>query len=392
MSTPSSPATIDLERLLAPIPGDNPSGASLAYSPEYDQIREARRADDALDQGQWARERKVADYDIVVDRATACLESKTKDLQIAAWLAEALGRFHGFAGLRDGLALLGGIQERFWETYYPEIDDGDVESRFGPFLFLNDKLKGLPFLIRSIPITQGLDDQEFAFLKHAESREVDNLIAKDPAKEKQVLAGGKITGKQFDDAVSQTPKGFYARLSSALSESRATLKQFEDSTDERFGRDAPSLLEVGKALDEVARVVEPILAAKRLAEPDPVEVPDAPPPAAEGETPSEAEPSAAAPASDGVVAFDGVVVPKRRARLGTPQEGETLDFGRVLIDYQARVQALAEAGAKLSENRQKYAALLAEMKGLDDEYEELSQVISRDREAYQLLARLLKRS
>ena len=45
-----SPPTIDIDSLLAPIPGDNPAGGSLAYSPEYDQIREARRSDEDINQ------------------------------------------------------------------------------------------------------------------------------------------------------------------------------------------------------------------------------------------------------------------------------------------------------------------------------------------------------
>ena len=32
-----------MEELLAPIPGDNPSGVELRYEPLFDQIKEARR-------------------------------------------------------------------------------------------------------------------------------------------------------------------------------------------------------------------------------------------------------------------------------------------------------------------------------------------------------------
>ena len=53
--------------LLTPIAGDNPSGANLRYDPVYDQIKEARRQDDAGPQGDWQRERKLADYRVVVE-------------------------------------------------------------------------------------------------------------------------------------------------------------------------------------------------------------------------------------------------------------------------------------------------------------------------------------
>ena len=47
------PPVIDLEVLLQPISEENPSGESLRYSGIYDEIAEARRADDDLNQGEW---------------------------------------------------------------------------------------------------------------------------------------------------------------------------------------------------------------------------------------------------------------------------------------------------------------------------------------------------
>lgn len=42
---------IDIESLLIPIPGDNPSGENLRYAAVYSDIKEARRADDPLNGG-----------------------------------------------------------------------------------------------------------------------------------------------------------------------------------------------------------------------------------------------------------------------------------------------------------------------------------------------------
>jgi type VI secretion system protein ImpA len=46
---------IDLEALLAPIPGDNPAGQDMSDSLELDEIKkEARRSEDLdLNQGEW---------------------------------------------------------------------------------------------------------------------------------------------------------------------------------------------------------------------------------------------------------------------------------------------------------------------------------------------------
>src|SRR5919109_2365728 len=150
-----SPVTIDFQALLAPIPGENPAGESLRFHSTdrtYDAIQEARRSDDDLDQGEWVHKIKTSDWPAVIEIATKALASKSKDLQVAAWLVEALVKRHGFAGLRDGLRLLWELQERFWDSLYPSIDDGDLEPRAAPLLGLN---KQLPASIRQVPITQG---------------------------------------------------------------------------------------------------------------------------------------------------------------------------------------------------------------------------------------------
>jgi len=75
--------------ILNPIPGANPSGESLRYAPVYDKIKEARRQDDEGPMGDWQRERKVADWALVLKLGTEAVATKSKDLQLAVWLTEA---------------------------------------------------------------------------------------------------------------------------------------------------------------------------------------------------------------------------------------------------------------------------------------------------------------
>src|SRR5207253_8165959 len=93
------PAVLNVDDLLAPIAEDQPSGRSLVYETEYGDLREARRSEDDTPQGDWAHEVKVAEWDAVIEIGTEALTRKTKDLQIAAWITEALGHLHGFPGL-----------------------------------------------------------------------------------------------------------------------------------------------------------------------------------------------------------------------------------------------------------------------------------------------------
>jgi len=92
--------------LLNPISADKPAGENLRYAPVYDKIKEARREDDDAPQGDWKRERKVADWPVVIKLISESLAAKTKDLQLAAWLTEAMLNKEGVAGLREVLELI----------------------------------------------------------------------------------------------------------------------------------------------------------------------------------------------------------------------------------------------------------------------------------------------
>src|SRR3982750_1065910 len=107
---------IAIDDLLTPIPAEQPAGADLRWTPDWDRIKEARRADDDLEQGKWAKkERKTANWTQVQSLCEAALREKSKDLQIALWVTEANIRLHGFPGLRDSLRLIRGLLVEYWD-------------------------------------------------------------------------------------------------------------------------------------------------------------------------------------------------------------------------------------------------------------------------------------
>ncbi len=133
--------TYDIEQLLVPIPGDAASGPSMLFDQAFGQIRQSREEDDAsLPMGEWERPLKKADWRGVTTQCINLLSSKTKDLQVAAWLCEAWTRQHQIAGFAAGTALLAGLAERFWDTVHPQIEDGDADARVAPFVWLNETL------------------------------------------------------------------------------------------------------------------------------------------------------------------------------------------------------------------------------------------------------------
>jgi type VI secretion system protein ImpA len=120
-----SPSVLDFDALLAPVPGDNPAGADLRADPcptsLHYAIKDARSAARAAERQQLAGEDGASppDWRPVLRRGTEALAQKSKDLEVVAYLTEALVRLHGFAGLRDGFRLARELVERFWDGLYP---------------------------------------------------------------------------------------------------------------------------------------------------------------------------------------------------------------------------------------------------------------------------------
>ena len=117
------------------IPGANPGGTDLRYE-LYDIVREARREEIDAPTGGWDRPRKTADWMVVAKETSAALATKSKDLQLAVWLAEASYHCESFGGFAAAVRFTAQMLEQFWDHLDPELEDGDVEARVGPLAWL----------------------------------------------------------------------------------------------------------------------------------------------------------------------------------------------------------------------------------------------------------------
>ncbi len=256
--------------LLNPIAGPNPSGANLRYDPVYDKIKEARREEDQPPPGMTERDRKVAENPLVIKLVTDLLTNKTKDLQLAAWITEALLKQKGFGGLKDGLALCYGFVDKFWDTVYPELEDGDAQSRGAPLGFVGTKLE-IP--LKLVPV---VEKASYGLLDYQQSREVgyEDQAKTDEAKKKRaaLVKDGKLTPEAFDKAFEETPKKFYAQAERDLDACLQTLAQLKKTCDEKFGDDGPAFGPLQSSLEVTRHLIHGFLQKKREKEPDPVEV------------------------------------------------------------------------------------------------------------------------
>ncbi|MEO6740603.1 MAG: type VI secretion system protein TssA, partial [Chthoniobacteraceae bacterium] len=111
-------ATVD--SLLEPISADHPCGEDIGYDPQFIEL-------DTFLQGKEETQFAAAeepDWKAISER---CLElfQRSKDLRVALRLTAALLKMEGLAGFRDGLLLLKGLLERYWDPVYPRLDPDD---------------------------------------------------------------------------------------------------------------------------------------------------------------------------------------------------------------------------------------------------------------------------
>ena len=263
----------DLESVLAPIPGESPAGQSLRYEGTYDRIRDARTEDDpVLSRGVWKMPLKRADWSDVAELCLDALQHRTKDLQIAAWLADAWLHLYGFNGLREGLRVMAGMCAAFWDELHPRSEDGDsLEFRAAAVEWVNDRL---PPIVRLLPLTEPTSDDVKAYCWD------DWESATRPRPGDSPKQGA--TQAQFQQSVLLTPTGFYLNLVRDVESAADAATDLESLLDQYTGGHAPSLRQVADTLDAIRGLLVSILSRRDT---------QLPPPAHAAPEPSAQDPS-----------------------------------------------------------------------------------------------------
>ena len=274
------PDGFNLEALLAPIPGDSPVGTDIredfsAQSP-YNRLRdarsEARDAEKLLDAGNADAGDPTPLWRTVRELAQKTLRETAKDLEVAAWLTEAMVRGYGLLGLAAGARTISGLVEKYWDTVYPlASEEYGLEDRIAPVQGLNGQDGGGSLMqpLNKIPLFDRPDGSPIAYYQYQSSEQMTTL---DKARlEARIKAGGIVFNDLEKEARIQS-----RHLAIVRSDARAALRAWEGMAkilDEKAGQDSPSTSHVRDLLRALMTM------ANRYA----------PPEAAEPEAPAESE-------------------------------------------------------------------------------------------------------
>lgn len=255
---PSEPV-IDLAALLAPIPGDNPAGVSLrASDPEFEAIRKLLpQVDKAV--AESIEGGKTGEWPALVKKTSDLLKAKTKDLRIAGRLLQGLVNLYGIAGFRDGLKLIIGLLNDYWDALnpLPDEDDGSLDMRVAPLLAFCDA-SAAPVWIKDLPIADkpALNSEDenvklpaslnlYSLIHDVKHSELDSYATPEQRRRHPPFFAASLA-----TAIAKTPPVFYQKAAEDINEARDTLTEFNNTANEKFGTYlAPDVSKARDALD-----------------------------------------------------------------------------------------------------------------------------------------------
>lgn len=252
---------IDVPALLAPIPGDKPTGVNprdddSATSPYYD-ARNVRGVANAAEKD-WlnlvlsnapgadeARDRAMQAWSQLQEKCETILREKSKDLEILEWLIEALMRLEGFAGLHAGLFLAAETLDKFWDDVNYSVDPDDSTAKGFNFDRLN---KTLIAPVMRTPVTPPAGDKGPLPLATLQQ------MQKDKAGLGEAEAAARAGGRPF-----------YQPLGVHLRTSIASWQRIGKTLNAKMGDDAPSVTQLSELFADLEKMVK--LVAGSLVDP-----------------------------------------------------------------------------------------------------------------------------
>lgn len=254
----ASPDILDFGKLLTPIEGDNPAGADIREdsSPTsvYYQLKDARSAARAAERNSEMDEEagSVAEsWHSILALAPEVLATHAKDLEVAAWLTEALLRTENLAGLRDGFRLMKEMTEQFWDGLYPLEDEDGLETKVAPLTGLNGEGADGTLIqpLRKVIVAMGQSDGAFAFWQYEQASELSTIA--DEEKRQARLAAGAIPMETIERAVSETPADFFSDF---IEDAAAALEEFKAmnaALDAHCGTEGPPAANIRELLSSI---------------------------------------------------------------------------------------------------------------------------------------------
>lgn len=254
-------SVIDVDNLLQPISPELPCGEDLEYDPMFVEMEEAAQGTPERQSGDTIIPPEEPHWHEVRSKTLELL-ARTKDLRVAVYLNRALLHTSGLVGMNDGLALLQGLLDRYWEPVHPHLDpddDYDPTLRVNTILTLCDPETTLRS-VRETPLVSSRTIGRFSL------RDID-------------IASGKLTIAHTDNeappaqmsvidaAFMDCDSEELRAMTAAVGSSVEHVKMIEDLVTERVGAaQAPNLAALRTLLKEIHQILAERLSRRGISD------------------------------------------------------------------------------------------------------------------------------
>ncbi len=248
--------TLDFAALVQPISPKKPAGEDLRMntspSSVYYRLKDERAKARAIERRLVFDDSHDASpqpsWRTILELAPQVISKQSKDLELAAYLIEALVREKGFPGLRDGFRLVRELAENCWNDLFPSPDEDGVASRVAHLAGLNG-VGGDGTLIRpilAVPITGNSSEGRFCTADYLQAQQLASL---DAHEQELRLADGAVSMQMIQMAVAESSQEFYDELQQNILDA---LKEYDSmcaALDERCGEDTIHTSNIRNAIE-----------------------------------------------------------------------------------------------------------------------------------------------
>lgn len=303
----------DIALLLEPIDGTDPGGPDLRYDPIIDRIRELRREDDQrASRGIWISKLKVADWTGAAELCAEVLAQRSKDLQVAGWLVEAVAARDGLSRLSPALEFLALLSEACWPVLWPRREpEHEDDPREAIFIWLDGRLAELA--VRTRIAVQ--EDLEPTWQDRIGAMRIGPPSDSKPTRKAADSRPAEMSIAIIDAAVDRTDTEFYRTLAihvlecrAALDRLKATLAVLQDGRGSSFSR-------FGGVLSAMVTWLRPLL-LRRGIDTDRLHLQGATP----GAEDTAQEPARPATEEDAPMPIEAVPIPAANGRISSRDE------------------------------------------------------------------------
>ena len=223
-------STLDLGKLLSPISTENPVGDDLSYDEVFLELYRIAAGKPEQQVGNTVIPAAEPNWTALHNKSIECL-ARTKDLRAVMHLAMSATKLEGLSGFRDGIALLRGIIEKYWDKVHPQLDpeDGnDPTLRINTLAALTDRDTFLR-AVRETPLTDSRTLGRFSL------RDIEMAAGETPTPPSADPNAPKPEMKTIDAAFEDTPTEFLQTRAANLANALADIKAIDNSLTKAVG-------------------------------------------------------------------------------------------------------------------------------------------------------------